>query len=378
MQEIFSQYLSLIGNRKMLKKKLSVLGIAIVTVITPIIANADVSVDDEGKVKLFGDLRIRAERDDSEKADDSERDRERTRYRARFGVKFSMVKHWSGQMRLATNSSSLNSPHVNFSTIEVDENGKAVGDSNDADIGFDQAFIAYAGVKNLTLIAGKTPLNFTNSTEVFWDSDINPEALAAVYKSGKFTFNAAYATIVEGNWNDDIDAVFGQVVYKTHYDKNKLTLAFGGASVDSNNTFNGENYLMVMADFSMGKLRFIGEYIDSDADIEDSAYTLQARYNLGDGWGVRAYWLHVEAFSTIADGSVSQDDFPNPGNTGVSNYDGYRLQVDYKVNSNVAMDLRLYSMERLEDAANLPATISDAIFNEKERTRLQLNMNYKF
>ena len=76
--------------------------------------------------------------------------------------------------------------------------------------------------------------------------------------------------------------------------------------------------------------------------------------------------------------AVSQDDFPNPGATGGSNYEGYRLQLDYKVNPKVAVDLRLFSMERIEDKATLPTSISDAIFNEKDRTRLQLNLNYKF
>ncbi|MFT7008914.1 MAG: hypothetical protein ACJAXJ_003457 [Colwellia sp.] len=361
----------------MFNKKLSIIGGAIAAVLISTTTLADIVLDDESKVTIFGDMRIRAERDDSEKADNSERERERMRYRARLGIKYAMADDWAGKIRIATNSSSLNSPHVNFSTVKVSD-GKAVGDNNDADIGIDQAYIAYSGIQNLTLIAGKTPLNFANSTEVFWDADINPEALAAVYKTGDFTLNAAYATIVEGNWNDDIDAVFAQGVYKEKFEKSQLTLALGGASVDSNKVFNGENYSMVMLDWKVSTLRFIAEYIDSDADVEDTAYTLQARYSLGDGWGLRAYWLHVEAFSTIGDGTVSQDDFPNPGSTGVSNYEGYRLQVDYKVNANVAVDLRLFNMKRLEDKSTLPSSISDSLFNESERRRLQLNINYKF
>tara|TARA_R110001583_G_scaffold7879_4_gene38502 strand:+ start:3374 stop:4462 length:1089 start_codon:yes stop_codon:yes gene_type:complete len=362
----------------MFNKKLSIIGGAIAAALISTTSLADIVLDDASKVKIFGDMRIRAERDDSEKADGSERDRERLRYRARLGIKYAMDDNWTGKMRIATNSSSLNSPHVNFSTVKINDDGKAIGDTNDADIGFDQAYIAYSGVDNLTLIAGKTPLNFANSTEVFWDADINPEALAAVYKTGNFTFNAAYATIVEGNWNDDIDAVFAQGVYKSNFNQGKLTLALGGASVDSGKVFNAETYTMAMLDWKMSKLRFIAEYIDSDADIEDTAYTLQARYSLGDGWGVRAYWFHVEAFSTIGDGTVSQDDFPNPGSTGVSNYDGYRLQLDYKVNPKLAVDLRLFNMKRLEDKSTLPSSVSDAIFNENERSRLQLNVNYKF
>ena len=361
----------------MLNKKLFSIGGVFAAALISTTTLADVPLDDGNKVKLFGDMRIRAERDDSEKSSGSERDRERLRYRARLGIKYEVANNWLGQMRIATNASSLNSPHVNFSTVKV-ENDKVVGDDNDADIGFDQAFIAYTGVDDLTLVAGKTPLNFINSTEVFWDADINPTALAATYKVGKFTFNGAYATLVEGNWNDDIDATFAQAVFNTNFAQSELLLTLGGAKVDSGNIFNAENYFMAMADWKTDKVRFITEYIVSDADIEDTAYTFQARYSFNNGWGIRAYWLHVEAFSTIGDGTVSQDDFPNPGNTGVSNYKGYRLQLDYNVNPKVAIDLRLYSMKRLTDKALLPESISDAIFNENERTRLQLNVNYKF
>ncbi len=131
---------------------------------------AAIILDEEGKVSMFGDVRIRGEADDSEKADGTVRSRERFRYRGRIGVKFASADNWEGQIRMATNSSSLNSPHINFDTVG----------SKGADIGIDQAFIKYFANENTTLVVGKTPLNFWNTTETFWDSDINIEGASFI------------------------------------------------------------------------------------------------------------------------------------------------------------------------------------------------------
>jgi hypothetical protein len=104
----------------------------------------------------------------------------------------------------------------------------------------------------------------------------------------------------------------------------------------------------------------------------------ESRYKINDTWGVRAYYFHTEAFAVIGDGTFGQDDFPNPGNTGVSNFEGFRLQLDYKVSKRVNIDLRYFDMERIVDASTLPLSASDAIFNELDRSRLQLNINTKF
>ncbi len=156
-------------------------------------------------------------------------------------------------------------------------------------------------------------------------------------------------------------------------------MALGGASVDAPaGAFQSESYVAVTAELRKAPWRISIEYIDSDASMESTAYTFQVRYEINSEIGLRAYWFHTEAFSVLGDGTFGQDDFPNPGSTGVSNFEGIRIQLDYKINSKMAFDLKLFDMKRIEDASTLPSTSSDTIFNELSRTRVQFNLNYKF
>jgi len=163
----------------------------------PGIASASVTLDNDGKVKLFGDVRVRVEADDREKQNGTTSNREHWRYRARFGITFKANNEWSGRLRLATGNG-VNSPHNTFSTASSPPSG--------TNLGFDQAYIAFTGIKDLTVIGGKTGLNFWQQTEVFWDNDINPDALAVAYKAGPLTLNAAYVVVTDGNRNDDVTA----------------------------------------------------------------------------------------------------------------------------------------------------------------------------
>jgi len=350
-------------------KQLAATSVAMMSLALAMPANAAIELNEKAKVSLFGDLRIRAEADDSEKADGTDRSRERFRYRARVGVKFAPADKWTGQIRLATNAGGLNSPHVNFDTTG----------SNGADIGVDQAFLAYTASDNTTLVVGKAPLKFWNTTETFWDGDINVEGGALVYKSGGFTFNGTYAVLDEGNWGNDTSAFLAQGIYSAKVGGGSLKMALGGAAVDApDGVFQSESHIAATAELKNGPWRFSAEYIDSDADMESTAYNLQVRYKINSEFGLRAYWLHTEAFSVMGDGTFGQDDFPNPNSTGVSNFEGYRIQLDYKINAKMAADLKFFDMERIEDASTLPGTSSDAIFNELSRTRVQFNINYKF
>jgi hypothetical protein len=99
---------------------------------------------------------------------------------------------------------------------------------------------------------------------------------------------------------------------------------------------------------------------------------------VNDTIGLRLYYFDVEAHAPLGDGTFSQDDFPNPGSTGVSNFEGFRLQLDYKIAKRVNLDVRYYDMERIVDTATLAASASDARFNDRDRYRIQANLNIKF
>lgn len=80
----------------------------------------------------------------------------------------------------------------------------------------------------------------------------------------------------------------------------------------------------------------------------------------------------------MGDGMFSQDNFPVEGNTGVTNFTGYRLQFDFYTGKNSSVDLSYYEMERIHDPASLAPTASDAVMSLPEQKRMQLNFNLQF
>lgn len=357
-----------LGNGK-LKNRISCVLVAGLTAV-PTIGTAAISLDDKNKVSLFGDFRLRVEYDKRTNSSGVEQSRDRFRYRARLGVSYKVNDKWSAAMRLATGASALNSPHVSFGTNDG---------SKGADLGLDQAYVAYTPSQSLTVVAGKTPLNYWQSSEMFWDKDINPDAFAIVYKAGPVTLNGAYAMVNEGSWGDDVDVLLYQAVYKGEPGGMKVKAAVGGASLDAPaGTFQAEDHYMLNGELRTGPWRFGAEYLKSDATVEDTGYVLESRYKLNGTVGFRLYYFHVEAHAPLGDGTFSQDDFPNPGATGVSNFKGFRLQMDYKIDKNVNLDVRYYDMERIVDTATLGASTSDARFNDRDRYRIQANLNLKF
>ncbi len=330
----------------------------------PAASLAAVPLGAEGRVKLFGDVRIRAETDKSEKQDGTDRDRTRLRYRARVGVAFQSNDNWSAKLRLAT-TSSQNSPHVTFATV---------GETADLSIGVDTAYIAYTGVSDLTLVAGKAPLNFWQQNEVFLDADIHPESLAAVYKAGPVTLNAAYTYLTAGNWGNKPDAekTKSVVTYQAVFQGGggvKYTAALGGASVDDpEGAYNATQHTMLSAQLKGGAWLAGADFLKSDADADDTAYVVQGRYKVSKAIGLRAYYYHVEGNATLADGLLTQDNFPS-AQSAADNFKGVRLQMDYKVDKGTKIDLRLYDSEIITRGIDS---------QDAKNTRLQLNVNLKF
>jgi hypothetical protein len=356
---------------KIMNKK-SVINVALMLSMTAStgLVQAAVNLDKDGNVKLYGDFRLRAEYDDRTTSAGVSQDRDRFRYRARLGLSYKVDDQWSGVLRLATGTSALNSPHITFGTNDGSKN---------ADIGFDQAYVAYKPLSNLTFHAGKTPLNYWQSSEMFWDKDINPDAFAVVYQNGPITLNGTYAMVNEGSWGDDTDVFLYQGVYKGEIEGMQFKAAIGGAMLDAPaGTFQAEDHFMINGELRTGPWRFGAEYLKSDASNEDTALVLEGRYKVNEKIGLRLYYFDVEAHAPLGDGTFSQDDFPNPGSTGVSNFDGFRLQLDYKIAKRVDLDIRYYDMQRIVDTATLGPSASDARFNDRDRYRIQANLNVKF
>ena len=140
------------------------------------------------EIELYGDARLRyeyrggrtASNDPTNPNDWYERHRER--YRVRVGLRGTLLDDWSFGIRLET-STSNRSTNVTFGG----DSSNGPFSKNDDGIFVGQAYIAYKGFPDLTLIGGRMPQPLV-TTPMLWDDDINPEGLAQQWKH-TFTFN---------------------------------------------------------------------------------------------------------------------------------------------------------------------------------------------
>jgi len=380
----------------------------------PSAATAAIAVNDDGSLKLFGDARLRYEfdkRNQSKTLNDSGADehRDRFRLRARLGALYAPNDTWSMGIRLRTDSDVLNSPHQTT--------GFFGSTGRNQNFGLDRVFIKVAlpvvGGK-FSVWGGKNGLNFWQQNEVWWDEDIQPEGFAGTFKTsalpigGTLTLNGSGFILSEGNFNSstsvsgkhDGSITFVQGVYQTKVFGAKLTVAGNFAKIfkvsDLSNAiglsagkglqssrYTGVSMQIKGTDWMGSNWRIGGDFIDSNAKTQDTAYVIQGRYKPSFlyGIGFRVYYYHVEGFSVPGDGIFTQDNFANPGNFGVSNFRGERYQIDYKFNKHVSIDFRAYIARRLRittGALESGGTVTDALMNRHKHDRYQVNLNMKF
>jgi len=330
----------------------------ILVVMPASVVQASVVVDLPGKVKIMGDFRLRAEYDERTRADGVEQSRNRLRYRARLGVHYQANDRWSAKIRMATNITSINSPHVTF--------------GDDPDTGFDQAWLNYQNA-NMNIAAGKQPLNYWNSSEMAWDKDFNPDAISYAHQLGAFKLNAAHVILQENSWSGSDNKI---EMLQGVYAANEFVAALGYFNVNDGSA--AENIITLSGQYKSTGWRTVVELSLSDADVENMAYVLQVRKKLNAEMAVRIYYYSVEAQSIPGDGRYGQDDFPDQNGAGLSNFEGWRIQYDQKIDKDVAMDIRLYSMRAIDDNFAALAGPDSPFFSDRDRIRLQMNVNLKF
>ncbi|MBF0274652.1 MAG: putative porin [Nitrospinae bacterium] len=339
---------------------------------------------DSDAVKWGGDLRYRYEYETQNRGQGSstsqQRQRDRHRVRARFGAKAHVTENWFGEFRVASGGgTNINSPHEDL--------GIATGNLNNGPLKLDKVNIGYNFTDiHTTVLFGKFGLPATKFTELIMDGDINPEGIAVAYdnKDG-IKAMAAYVLVTENSWENagtnDQEMFYVNGAYTFDADI-KTTLYLGWATINDGvagaKTYVAENGFQAGLRFKGDSWLVAGEYYDSNAATADRAWTAQGRYNFTEALGLRAYYYYVEAFSLPADGILTQDNFPGP----VTNWRGYRLQADYKVNKHVAFDARYYWMTYIEDsgAAGVFNGLTGSANMQPTRDigRFQVNMNLKF
>lgn len=333
-------------------------------------AHADITIEGLNgleAVKLFGDIRMRFERTEGDTIDSTSR----ARLRARFGIKYAATENWSAQMRFRTTSSQHDSTHQTFGITDTSDND---------DFGLDRAFMKYTGLSNTQVYIGKAAPVYMHSSELLFRDDIALEGVQANWSNNTFSVNAGHIILEENvdNGEGKRDASWQQLqgVYATEFNSVKVKAGIGGIFVSASDTAYASaesgldddqagNVMTYNLDVRYGPVRFATDYYTSEADTENTAYTVHARYQINKEFGLRFYVLRTEAYALPMNGAFTQTNTPGS----YTNIKGTRVQLDYKIADNLNADLRWYSVDNINN--DLPT-------NNNGRDRIQVNLNMKF
>ena len=155
------------------------------------------------ELELYGDARLRYEvrngktgPPDTINPPGDTFQRDRARYRLRIGLRGTLVDDFLFGIRLET-STSARSTNITFGDDDQ-VNGPFSKDTDRINVG--QVYLAYRGIRDLTLTGGKMPNPFVTSSMV-WDPDINPEGVAEQFKH-TFSFSVGGGSPSDCRWRN--------------------------------------------------------------------------------------------------------------------------------------------------------------------------------
>lgn len=354
---------------------------------SPKAALAGKSVWESGgaRLDLIGDMRLRLESDSDSTKD---KDRTRERIRLRFGAGYTANENVAMGFRLSTASDSLQTPHQ---TLALDDGGGRNGD-----FGIDRAFLKVSG-GGFYAWGGKNGMPMWNPAEFVWDADIQPEGLAAGYKTKlkgvSLGLAAGHFLLNEASFGDD-DTLLAYQATAGLGDGLRVRLAVGGVSVtDSDEGAEGaagvpgqsHNITHVMGEVQAADipLKPRAGLLYASSDVEDSvigagaeapdknALVAYVRATAGR-FDLRFYYWDAGYAAFPGLGRYAQDNFPYS-----SNFTGYHAQIGVKLLEDISMDLRYYN----QSVKNGDITVwNSGVAMEgdgHDRSRIQLNLNVK-
>ena len=341
---------------------LSIIGLLIMPVISGNALTSDANAlelpswVENSKVK--SDFRFRYQTEEKETSSGKEYDRDRLRIRLRVGVESAPNDQWTLGFGLATGKDANSG------------NQTLGGDFESKDFYLDYAFAAYQPIKPVELTLGKFKNPIWGPKDLLWDSDINPEGLAA-----KLKFEAAegvslfltpvYYIFNEVDYNDEvsdptadpnlfaiqvgIDAKLGEVA----------SVEFAGTYYQFNDIVDGIDQFDADAWALDGEVGFdalpvyaaiFGQYSSFDADgmdgNDDAAYLIGLKFGdkkvkkAGD-WEVKYNYRKLEA-NSWAYTALGDSDFLGGNKAGK----GSELEAVVGIAKNVSLGLDYYTAEK--------------------------------
>ncbi|NMY36869.1 MULTISPECIES: putative porin [Pseudomonas] len=345
------------------------------------------------KTEFKGDVRVRHENIKIDGESDG-KNKDRQRIRARLGAYTQINPQVNTGIRIATgggdDARSTNQDLDNY--------------FDKKQLWLDQAYIDYhpTAVKDLHLIGGKMPQPWVSIGDVIWDSDINPEGVAATYKhdlgnSGVEMFGSAgYYTLkdnVDGEGvqfrhdlsmyagqlgtrfapNDSLKVTLGGSVYGYKNDDDSkcpttgtkttpCALAVNGNSTSEFRLYEGFGQVDI-ANLPL-PLSLYGQYVHNaatDSD-QDDAWLVGFKSKL-DAFSLDYNYRDVQRNAVV--GAFTDSDFAN-GTTGSR---GHKVKLGYEIDKNFGVGVTYY----LTKADYATTTQKDANTNT-----LQLDVEAKF
>jgi len=320
-------------------------------------------------VDIGGDLRYRHESIDSESSGRWGKGRHRHRIRARLGVDGRINDEWDVGFRIASGSSDPSS------TNQTLENG-----FSSKDIWLDLAYFNWhpAAREGLNIYGGKmkNPFYSAGKNQLLWDSDLNPEGIAATHvmpfgEHDKLFINGGAFWAEESASNID-QSLWGVQAYLRHAFEKKRYLLAGAGYFDYGNT-KGQATLFDSTDSYGNTVDASGLYVN-DYDIvegfaeygltvtgrpvavfgnyirnaaadtsEDTGWLIGCRFNKAKkpgSWELGYNYRDLEADAAI--GVFSDSDFIGGGTDGK----GHQFGLKYQLVENLQAALTYFLNER--------------------------------
>lgn len=341
---------------------------------TPVLAEQGGWTD---RINFKGDFRLRYEGIDEE----GESDINRMRIRARFGLSAKVNEDLKIVVRLATgggNPSSTNQTIGDGTTFE--------------EIGIDQAYVDWRVAEGLNFFGGKmkNPFFKTGSSQLIWDSDLNPKGLALKVKSGGF-FGVA-GGFVSKKRNDGEDSMLYVVQAGFTAALNKSTSVTAGAgyfgysktigyaafykgkakgnTLDDNDHYvygykNTELFAQIDSELGGWALQLFAQYTkNNEVSEQNTAFSFGAKLGETKQKGQMQFaWAYQDLEADSLIGTFNNSDFGGGG----TDAKGHILKAKYAYSDKVFFSGTFF-INKVERFQGL----------EHDYNRVQLDLEFKF
>jgi len=333
------------------------------------------------KTQFKGDVRVRQETIKIDGQNNSQ-DKDRQRIRARLGAYTEINPQVSTGIRIATGGSN------DARSTNQDLDGYFVK----KDLWLDMGYIDYhpTALPNLHLIGGKMAQPWVSMGDIIWDSDINPEGLAATYSYPISKNFDIFGSIGNYTLKDNIDGdgtqfkndlrlnagqlgthfqpidalkfTFGGSVYQYQNDKDSAALSVNGNNTDRFRLLEG--FAQMDVNGLAVPLSFYGQYVNNNAtDSDQDTGWLTGVKTKVFGFALDYNYRDVQRNAVV--GAFTDSDFAN-GTTGSR---GHKLGVSYDIDKNFSIGATYFLTKA--DFANTARRDADA-------NTLQLDVLAKF